>query len=368
MAISIFNKLNKKENCHLYRQNYLESNIEIMLMELDKLSEGDLTVSLQNSNDDNIGQLFRSFMRSLDKVKELIRKVYESVEATASATNQITSHTEELANGALRQSTQTNEVATAIEEMTRTIVSTTLDIGTAAETAKKSSAMAIKGGEAVHQSLVKINKIADVVNKSADTVFSLGQNSDKIGEIIQVIDDIADQTNLLALNAAIEAARAGEQGRGFAVVADEVRKLAERTSKATKEISSMIKNIQIDTGKAVNSMKEGTKEVEIGKTLFNEAGNVLTEIVESGNKVSEIINHVAASSEEESATAEQIGKNIDVINHVTQDSSNGLQQIAVAAQELNRLMTGLHEMINKFKLKDGISNYSVRSNGKLVGK
>jgi methyl-accepting chemotaxis protein/ferredoxin len=365
MATAIFNNLNKKENCNVYRQHYLESNIKIMLMELEKLSEGDLTVSLENNNDDSIGQLFRSFMRSLDKVKELIRKVYESVEATAGASKQINMRTEEIANGAQQQSVQTNEVNAAIEQMTKTIVKTTQDIGKAAETAKKSSEMAVKGGDAVHQSLVKMNKIAEVVNKSADTVFSLGQNSDKIGEIVQVIDEIANQTNLLALNAAIEAARAGEQGRGFAVVADEVRKLAERTSKATKEISSMIKNIQIDTDKAVSSMKEGTKEVEVGKTLFNEAGNVLTEIVNSGNKVSEIIIHVAAASEEQSA---QIGKNIDDINNVSKDSSTGLQQIAKAAQELNRLMSGLHEMINKFKFKDGISNYSVRSNGKLVVK
>ena len=227
--------------------------------------------------------------------------------------------------------------------------------------------MAVKGGDAVDQSLIKMNKIADVVNKSADTVFSLGQNSDKIGEIVQVIDDIADQTNLLALNAAIEAARAGEQGRGFAVVADEVRKLAERTSKATKEISTMIRDIQNDTGKAVSSMKEGTKEVEVGKTLFSEAGSILTEIVDGGNKVSEIINQVASASEEQSTTAEQIGKSIDDINKVTQDSSEGLQQIAIAAQELNRLMTGLHEMINKFKVKDNkISSYSVITNGKIV--
>ena len=365
MATAIFNNLNKKENCHLYRQHYLEQNIGIMLKELEKLSEGDLTVSLENNNDDSIGQLFRSFTRALDKVKGLIRKVYESIEATAIATNQINTRTEEMANGSHEQSVQTNEVATAIDEMTKTIVKTTQDIGTAADTAKKSSDMAVKGGEAVHQSLLKMNKIAEVVNNSADTVFSLGQNSDKIGEIVQVIDDIADQTNLLALNAAIEAARAGEQGRGFAVVADEVRKLAERTSKATKEISSMIKNIQIDTDKAVNSMKEGTKEVEIGKTLFNEAGNVLTEIVESGNQVREIIIHVAAASEEQSVTAEQIGKNIDEINHVSLESSNGLQQIAQAAQELNSLMSGLHEMINNFKRNDEDKNSSIRRRDKI---
>jgi methyl-accepting chemotaxis protein len=271
-----------------------------------------------------------------------------------------------MSNGAQQQSAHTNEMASAIEEMTTTIVENTRNIGKAADTAKKSSEMAGKGGEAVHQSLIRMNKIAEVVNKSADTVFSLGQNSDKIGEIVQVIDDIADQTNLLALNAAIEAARAGEQGRGFAVVADEVRKLAERTSKATKEISSMIRDIQNDTGKAVSSMKEGTKEVEVGKTLFSEAGSILTEIVNGGNKVSEIINQVAAASEEQSNTAGQIGKNIDEINNVSQESSSGILQIARSAQELNRLTTGLHDMINKFKFRENTSKYSVRSNGKLV--
>ena len=252
MATAIFNNLNKKENCHLYRQHYLERNIEIMLKELEKLSEGDLTIHLENDSDDNIGKLFGSFNKALEKVKEvLIRKVFESIEATVEATNQINFRTEEMASGAQQQSIQTNEVTSAIEEMTRTIVESTKNIDTAADTAKKSSEMAVKGGDAVQQSLIRMNKIAAVVNKSADTVFSLGQNSDKIGEIIQVIDDIADQTNLLALNAAIEAARAGEQGRGFAVVADEVRKLAERTSKATKEISSMIKNIQTDTSRVL---------------------------------------------------------------------------------------------------------------------
>jgi methyl-accepting chemotaxis protein/NAD-dependent dihydropyrimidine dehydrogenase PreA subunit len=361
MATAIFNNLNKKENCHLYRQHYLERNIDTMLKELVKLSEGDLTIYLENNSDDNIGQLFKSFNKALTTVRELIKKVYDSIEATVKATDQINSRTEELANGAQEQSAHTNEVAAAIEEMTNTIVETTQNISSAATAAKKSSEMAVKGGEAVNQSLIRMNKIAVVVNKSADTVFSLGQNSDKIGEIVQVIDDIADQTNLLALNAAIEAARAGEQGRGFAVVADEVRKLAERTSKATKEISSMIKEIQTDTSKAVDSMKEGTKEVEVGKTLFSEAGNVLTEIVDGGNKVREIINQVAAASEEQSSTAEQIGKNIEEINNVSCESSNGLQKIALAAQELSNLTSGLHELITKFKFNEKISEHYVRS-------
>ena len=160
-------------------------------------------------------------------------------------------------------------------------------------------------------------KISEVVKQSAETVQALGKSSDQIGEIVQVIDDIADQTNLLALNAAIEAARAGEQGRGFAVVADEVRKLAERTTKATKEIATMIKQIQKDTNDAVESMQQGTAEVEVGKKLAEKAGSSLQEIIHGAEQVVDIVTQVAAASEEQSSAAEQISKNIESTHIVT---------------------------------------------------
>jgi methyl-accepting chemotaxis protein len=211
-------------------------------------------------------------------------------------------------------------------------------------------------------------QISDVVNNSAETVLKLGEESDKIGEIVQVIQDIADQTNLLALNAAIEAARAGEQGRGFAVVADEVSKLAERTSKATKEISDMINEIQKETSFAVNSIKEGTEAVSKGKQLAGKAGDVLSEIKTETDKLISIAEHVATASEEQSSAAEQISKNIESISSVTQESASGIQQIAHASEDLNRLTLNLQELVAQFKIDDstGDRKLAVRKNGKLV--
>ncbi|MCL6097096.1 MAG: methyl-accepting chemotaxis protein, partial [Bacteroidetes bacterium] len=205
------------------------------------------------------------------------------------------------------------------------------------------------------------------------------KSSNEIGEIVQVIDDIADQTNLLALNAAIEAARAGEQGRGFAVVADEVRKLAERTTKATKEIATMIRQIQKDTEGAVVSMNEGTTEVEKGKVLADKAGHALKQIISGAEEVVDISTQVAAASEEQSSAAEQISRNIESISSVTNQSASGVQQIARAAEDLNRMTVNLQDLIARFKLAEGLyrmeknnaldnsqSQLAVRSNGKLV--
>jgi methyl-accepting chemotaxis protein len=271
-----------------------------------------------------------------------------------------------MAAGAQEQSAQTTEIAGAVEEMSKTILENTRNASFAAENAKSAGVKAKEGGNVVAQTVQGMNRISEVVAKSAETVFALGKNSDKIGEIVQVIDDIADQTNLLALNAAIEAARAGEQGRGFAVVADEVRKLAERTTKATKEIAGMIKQIQKDTSDAVSSMQEGTKEVESGKELVNQAGSVLKEIIGASEKVSDIVVQVAAASEQQSAAGEQISKNIEGISNVTNESSAGIQQIARAAEDLNRLTVNLQELVGRFKIDSGQSHYAVRSNGKIV--
>ena len=176
------------------------------------------------------------------------------------------------------------------------------------------------------------------------------------GEIIEVIDDIADQTNLLALNAAIEAARAGEQGRGFAVVADEVRKLAERTTKATTEIAAMIKGIQEDTGGAVASMEEGTTQVEAGTELAIQAGESLTKIVSVVNEVQSVIEQIATASDEQSATAEQISGNVANMSTVTKQSAQGAEQMASTAEELNRQTDQLNELVSKFKIESNSSN------------
>ncbi len=357
------------------QEKYLVESTNKMMEGMDRFANGDLSVRLEIKNDDAIGKVFKGFNDLVENVGAIISQVSEAVQATASASNEISSSTEEMAAGAQEQSAQAGEVASAVEQMTKTILETTKNASSASEASKNAGLIAKEGGSVDKQTIDGINRIADVVKQSADTVQQLGKSSDQIGEIIQVIDDIADQTNLLALNAAIEAASAGEQGRGFAVVADEVRKLAERTTKATKEIALMIKQIQKDTQGAVESMNQGTMEVEKGKELANKAGDSLKQIITGAESVVDIVSQVAAASEEQSSAAEQISKNIESINAVTQESAQGVQQIARAAEDLNRLTNNLEELVSRFKISadqkssnaaSHKSNLAVRQNGKII--
>jgi len=333
---------------------------------MDEFATGDFTGRVTADYKGDHQMIKNSINKMGESVSAVLNQVKEAVAATASAANQISSSTEEMAAGAQEQSSQATEVAGAVEEMTKTIYETTKNTGQATEASKNSGKVAKEGGHVVEETIHGMNRIAEVVRRSAATVQALGKSSDQIGEIVQVIDDIADQTNLLALNAAIEAARAGEQGRGFAVVADEVRKLAERTTKATKEIATMIKQIQKDTIGAVESMEQGTKEVEVGKQLAEKAGSSLKEIIHGAEQVLDIVSQVAAASEEQSSAAEQISKNIESISSVTQESASGIQQIAHASEDLNRLTLNLQELIARFKVDDSGSKLAVRQNGKLV--
>jgi methyl-accepting chemotaxis protein len=362
---------NKTTKAVQEQEQYYSHSIEQMLEQMGKFADGDLTVSVKAEKNDAIGKLFDGFTIAVEKIRTMLTQVTEAVEATASASNQISSSAEEMAAGASEQTHQASEVASAVDEMTRTIIDTTKNASTAAELSRMYGENARDGGRIVVETISGMNRIQDVVRQSADTVKELGKSSDQIGEIIQVIDDIADQTNLLALNAAIEAARAGEQGRGFAVVADEVRKLAERTTKATKEIAKMIKQIQKDTAGAVQSMQLGTKEVEQGREMAEKSGQSLRLIIEGAEKVVDVITSVAAASEEQSASAEHISKNIEAITNVTQESAGGTQQIARAAEDLNRLTQNLQVMLGQFTLGAGHrverkGSLAVRTNGKIV--
>jgi methyl-accepting chemotaxis protein len=347
---------------------------------LEKIATGDLTVRITSTYKGDHQIIKNSINTVAQSLVDTITQVTESVQATASASNEISSSSEEMAAGAQEQSSQTSEVAGAVEEMTKTILESTKNSSMAAEAAKNAGAIAKEGGKVVVETIEGMNRIAEVVSKSAATVQELGKSSDQIGEIVQVIDDIADQTNLLALNAAIEAARAGEQGRGFAVVADEVRKLAERTTKATKEIAMMIKQIQKDTSGAVASMEEGTKEVEKGKHLADKAGESLKLIIQGAEQVVDVITQVAAASEEQSSASERISKNVESISNVTHESAAGIQQIARASEDLNILTVNLQNLVSKFKLEetriisgnfierklDYKSSLAIRSNGTIV--
>jgi PAS domain S-box-containing protein len=333
------------------QEEYLSRSTQKMLEAMTRFSQGDLTVNVVPENiNDEIGSLFAGFNSAVKNIKNLVVNLSDAIAATASASTQISSSSEELAAGSQEQSAQTGEVASAIEEMTVTIVESTKNVTIAADSAKEAGLTASNGGKVIKKTIQGIESISDVVSEAASAVEMLGNSSEKIGEIIEVIDEIAGQTNLLALNAAIEAARAGEHGRGFAVVADEVSKLADRTINATKQIAETIENIQLETSKAVGSIRKGRDEAIKGKEFASEASQSLEMIISKTDSVIEQIDQVATASEEQAATAEQVSKNIEIINSVSQESARGVQQIAGAAEDLNKLTEQLQELVNMFKV------------------
>ena len=314
--------------------------------------EGDLTQHLIVESDDEIGQFSQSFNEFLEKLAELIRKVKVSTEKVAMASEQITSISLELASGAEEQAGQTSEVATSVQEMTAAIVQNSQNANHTANIAEEANGKANAGTSAMQATRQGMDEIVNATTETAKIVDSLSGRADQIGEIIQVIDEIADQTNLLALNAAIEAARAGEQGRGFAVVADEVRKLAERTTKATKEIADTIRAIQGDTKEASESMTQANDMVLKGKEAASDAESVLNQIVSSVNQAMDMIRQIAAASEQQSSGAEEISKNVEAISSVTRETASGAEQMASAAGELTNQTQALRVVVNQFKISE----------------
>jgi methyl-accepting chemotaxis protein len=312
------------------------------------IAKNDLTVIIEpKSEQDVLGNSFKTMTESLTT---MIGSMGENATQLVSAATEIASSAEQMSRGAKDQTDQVTQVSTAIEEMTATIVESSRNAGEATKGAQGAAETAGTGGEVVNQTIQGMQRIATVVRESADSIGKLAKSADQIGEIIGVIDDIADQTNLLALNAAIEAARAGEQGRGFAVVADEVRKLAERTGKATGEITGMIKGIQSETKEAVGSMETGISEVDKGRELADKAGNSLTEIVNLSQSVQDMIAQIATAAEEQSSAAEQISKNVENVASIAKESATGAGQSAAAAEQLNRQAEGLQQIVAKFKI------------------
>jgi methyl-accepting chemotaxis protein len=275
----------------------------------------------------------------------------ENSAQVASASEELSASATLQAQGADTQKDHTTQVASAMQEMAATVQEVSENSHKAAEASRSAAQAARQGGEVVQEALASMRSIADSTRKVAARVVELGKGSQQIGKIIAVIDDIADQTNLLALNAAIEAARAGEQGRGFAVVADEVRKLAERTTKATNEIAGMIESIQVETKNAVQAMEQGNLEVEKGVQKTSASGAALDEIIKLAENVGDMISQIATAATEQSATTEQINSNIAQISSTAQESSVAAEETAKACTDLSGRALDLQNIVTQFKLE-----------------
>jgi methyl-accepting chemotaxis protein len=312
--------------------------------------EGDLTRRLNVTGSDEIAEISRMFNMFIEKLHGIISMIASTSTQVAAAASQLNSTSERIATGAEEVAAQSATVATAGEEMSATSGDIAQNCQMAAEGAQRASQSASNGAGVVERTVAVMGQIAEKVQESARTVESLGERSDQIGAIIGTIEDIADQTNLLALNAAIEAARAGEQGRGFAVVADEVRALAERTTRATKEIGEMIKAIQRETRGAVAAMEQGVHQVEAGTIEAAKSGDALRDILEQVNDVATQVNQIATAAEEQTATTGEISNNMQQITQVVQDTASGAHQSATAASQLYGNAEELQRLVRQFKL------------------
>jgi methyl-accepting chemotaxis protein len=323
--------------------------LRLMLMDISQ-GEGDLTKRLDDSTKDELADVSRYFNIFIEKLRAMISNISQTSSQVAAASTQLQATAEHIATGAEEVAAQAGTVATAGEEMSATAGDIAQNCLMAAEGAQRASQAASDGAGVVERTVTVMGQIAEKVQESARTVESLGQRSDQIGAIIGTIEDIADQTNLLALNAAIEAARAGEQGRGFAVVADEVRALAERTTRATKEISEMIKAIQKETKGAVTAMEQGVQQVETGIIEAAKSGQALQDILQQVNDVAMQVNQIATAAEEQTATTGEISSNMMQITEVVQQTSQGAHESAMAATQLSGNAEELQRLVKQFKL------------------
>jgi methyl-accepting chemotaxis protein len=318
--------------------------------EAEKIAAGDLSVIVHHQSGDEIGQLADSFRKMVANLRDLIGKVSESSDTVASAAAQLSAASEQIATGAEELAAQAGTVATASEEMAATSTEIAMNCGLAADESRSAYGTAVAGAAVVDGMISTMLQIAGKVQESAKAVEGLGKRSDQIGAIIGTIEDIADQTNLLALNAAIEAARAGEHGRGFAVVADEVRALAERTTKATREIGEMIKATQDETKGAVSAMEARVKEVKSGCGEASKSGEALMEIQNRINTVSTQVSQMAVASEQQTSTVAEITINLQQITEVIHETARGAQESASSAGQLAKLAWELQQLVGQFRL------------------
>ncbi|MEM3553642.1 MAG: methyl-accepting chemotaxis protein [Candidatus Bathyarchaeia archaeon] len=326
----------------------IKKPVETLREGLQKVAKGDLTVELNVSSKDELALISNSVNDAISSIRTLIGETKRVSSALARSSENLSSATEQISRTFKLQSERVSQIATAVEETGQSVTEIARNASKIADLSVQTLDVAKEGKETTFSTANEIKVVADSVSELSKTVKELGEQSSKIGEIVTVIRDIADQTNLLALNAAIEAARAGEQGRGFAVVADEVRKLAERTSKATEEIAEMIRAVQEKVLDAQSSMDDATKKVEIGVEMSEKASRLLEQISLKAGELQSMIHQIASATEEISSVMDQATRDVVQIADSAKETSDSLDQSARIASEIAKLGKELERAIGGF--------------------
>ena len=311
---------------------------------------GDFTRRVVVNSDDEIGQTAHSFNELMGNLQTAFRQLHDGIEKVTGSSHSLSTSSQQVADGSTNQSEATSSMAATVGNVSFTISMVSAGAGEAARLSRESGELSEKGGEIIHRAAEEMEKIADSVRQTSISIENLGEQSSQISSIVNVIKGIAEQTNLLALNAAIEAARAGEQGRGFAVVADEVRKLAERTSKATQEVTGMINIIQNSSSAAVAGMVSLVSQVDSGVALAREAGDAITQIRTESDQVSRTVDDISAALEEQSKASNEISAQIESVSQMTEVNSNAAKQASVSASDLEQLADEMRATVNRFKI------------------
>jgi methyl-accepting chemotaxis protein len=329
-------------------QDSLQRSITDLLNTIKEVARGDLTIRGKVTNDalGNVVDSVNFMLDNFTKVLERVRKAAIDVSASA---NQILEAADDMTAGATQQDQEITNTSSAVEELTVSMKQVSNNAEASAEAARRALDAAEQGNRAVRDTLEGMQRIRASVQATAKKIKSLGDRSLEISEIINVINDITEQTNLLALNAAIEAARAGEAGRGFAVVADEVRKLAEHSRSATKDIAALIKAIQAETNEAVVVMEEGTREVEVGASLADQAGKALEAISSVVRQSAELVQEISLASKQQVRGTEGVANAMQIISGITRQTTQGARQTAATVGNMVRLSEQLNEALAQFR-------------------
>ncbi|MBF0317415.1 MAG: HAMP domain-containing protein [Nitrospirae bacterium] len=315
-----------------------------------RLADGDLSIDITVKSNDEIGALFLAMRHMVERIRAVIEDVRTASDSVASASYEQSSASEQMTAGIMEQASRASHIAKAATDMTRTVIGIAQSTSDIMTSASDTLSVASEGEGIVTRTMQEVQGIEFTVVESSQVMQGLGERSRQIGEIVGVINDIAEQTNLIALNAAIEAARAGEHGRGFAVVADEVRKLAEKTGKATTEVNKMISTMQVETNSALASMQDSLNKVETGMQYSTQAGQSLNAIVRSINDLLEKIQEINASTQRMSTAAEDIGRDIEVVASVSNQTSTSACELSQSSSNLAALSDDLKHIIGQFKI------------------